>query len=139
MKSKTIKIHAPLVAMLLIILMSFNSFNHRDGKWEVPSAAKKMKNPTDKANKENILIGKSLYNKHCKSCHGKTGAGDGPKAAELDESCGDFTNTDFQSQTDGELFYKTNEGKDDMPSFKKKIKEGEDIWLIINHIRTLKE
>ena len=40
-----------------------------------------MENPvdldTDKA------IGKSLYNKHCKSCHGKEGYGDGTKADEM--------------------------------------------------------
>jgi mono/diheme cytochrome c family protein len=103
--------------------------------WPVPDKYQKMKNPY-KADKESISIGKSLYVKHCKSCHGKEGLGDGPKAAQLDTPSGDFTADEFVSQSSGALFYKTFEGRDDMPSFKKKIPDAEDIWSIINYIRT---
>jgi len=51
-----------------------------------------------------------------KSCHGAKGLGDGPKSKELDTPTGDFS-TDLKAQTDGDLFYKTKEGRDDMPSF----------------------
>jgi hypothetical protein len=51
---------------------------------------------------------------------------------------GDFTKPDFQKQTDGALFYKTSEGRKDMPSFKKKIADQNDIWAVINYMRTLK-
>ena len=70
-------------------------------EWVVPESAKKVKNPTDKADKENMSIGKSLYAKHCQSCHGKEGYGDGPKAKELEGEVGDFSSAEFQSQTDG--------------------------------------
>ena len=103
----------------------------------VPEKYKKMKNPV-KADKESISLGKSLYVKHCKSCHGSKGLGDGSKAAQLKTKCGDFSSANFQSQTDGSIFYKTKEGRDDMPSFKKKIPEDEDIWSIVNYLRTLK-
>lgn len=123
----------------LIIFTTIAAHCQDDNKWVVPVAAKKMKNPTDPADKEGMAIGKTLYMKHCKSCHGKTGKGDGTKAEELDTPCGDFTTKEFGSQTDGEIFYKSKEGRDEMPSFKKKIKEDEDVWLIVNYIRTLEE
>ena len=103
--------------------------------WPVPEKYQNMKNPVA-SDKESLSVGKSLYTKHCKSCHGSEGLGDGPKAAQLDTPSGDFTSKEFTSQTDGALFYKTSEGRDDMPSFKKKIPDEEDIWSVINYIRT---
>ncbi len=76
-----------------------------------------MTNPIDP--NEDRSIGKSLYNKHCKSCHGKEGYGDGKKADEVEGELGDFLSKYFQAQTDGELFYKTTFGRDDMPEYTK--------------------
>ncbi len=137
------KINLKNVVYLLVMVASsvfIYSFTYQPnlGDWEVPAKYKNMKNPTDKNDKENLSIGKSLYMKHCKSCHGKTGLGDGPKSDELDTDPGDFS-TDLTEQTDGSLFYKIKEGRDDMPSFKKKIRDDEDIWLIVNFIRTFEE
>jgi mono/diheme cytochrome c family protein len=107
-------------------------------EWVVPAKYKTMENPTV-LDKENLATGKILYTKHCKSCHGKEGYGDGPKADELDGDLGDISSEEFQNQTDGELFYKTTFGRDDMPKFEKKLPEDEDRWLIIRYLRTLKE
>jgi len=52
---------------------------------------------------------------------------------------GDFSAEEFQEQTDGTLFYKMTNGRDDMPSFVKKIVDEEDRWLIVNYLRTLEE
>ncbi len=71
-------------------------------EWEVPAKYEKMTNPED-ASKENIAIGKSLYSKHCKSCHGKEGYGDGPKADEVEGDLGDFSSSEFQAQSDGAI------------------------------------
>lgn len=120
------------------LVFSFTGVPEQQDKWKAPESAKKLKNPT-KADKESLSIGKSLYEKHCRSCHGKTGLGDGPKAAELDTPSGDFSIGEFQSQSDGELYWKTTEGKDDMPTFSKKISSDEDRWLIVNYLRTFKE
>jgi len=54
-------------------------------------------------------------------------------------SSGDFSMEEFQVQTDGEIFWKTTEGRDDMPTFKKKVPSDEDRWLMVNYIRTLAE
>lgn len=106
--------------------------------WPVPDNYKNMKN-TVASNSESLSNGKELWGQHCKSCHGTKGLGDGPKAANLKTEPGDFAKADVQAQTDGSLFYKISEGRDDMPSFKKKIPDKDDIWSLVNYIRTLKK
>ena len=133
---KTFKI-STIIGVISIVLVSFSTAFQ--DKWVVPDKYVKMQNPTDKSDKENLTIGKSLYSKHCKSCHGKEGYGDGPKAAELKGDLGDFSSEKFQLQTDGELFYKLTIGRKDMPEFLKKISDDEDRWLIVNYLRTLVE
>lgn len=127
---------------VLILLAAFTLFSFVSviqSKWVVPEKYEKMKNPTDATDKENKALGKTLYIKQCSPCHGKEGLGDGSKAPEMKGDLGDFSSADFQKQSDGALFYKTIEGRDDMPAFKKKIPNEEDIWLVVNHMRTLKE
>jgi len=118
------------------VLMAFVPKKQND-PWPVPDKYKNMANPV-KSDATSLATGKTLYNQHCKSCHGTKGKGDGPKAAQLDTECGDFTKPAFQSQTDGALFYKTSEGRKDMPSFKKKIADQNDIWAVVNYMRALK-
>ncbi len=131
---KTIKIFT-IVGIFSFISFSFTTI--MQDKWIVPAKYENMKNPTNP--KEDLAIGKSLYNKHCKSCHGKEGYGDGTKADGLKGDLGDFSTAEFQSQSDGALYYKTTIGRDDMPEFTKKIPDDEDRWLIVNYMRTLQE
>ena len=126
-----------LAAFALILFTAYVPQKAGD-PWVVPEKYKKMKNPVA-SDKESIALGKELYVKHCKSCHGSKGLGDGTKAAQLKTKCGDFSTADFHAQTDGSIFYKASEGRDDMPSFKKKIPVQDDIWSVVNYIRTLKK
>jgi mono/diheme cytochrome c family protein len=105
--------------------------------WEIPAKYQKMKNPTNPKDAEGLAIGKDLYNQHCKSCHGKAGLGDGPKAAEVEGDLGDFSTKAFQAQADGVVFYKSYIGRDDMPNFEKKIPDQEEMWFVINYMRTM--
>lgn len=123
-----------IIGILFILSAAFT--NSQPQPWSVPDNFQKLKNPVA-SDDSSVSIGKELYGKHCRSCHGKEGLGDGPKAAQLDTPSGDFTSEDFKSQSDGSIFYKTREGRDDMPSFKKKIPNEEDIWHLVNFIRTL--
>ncbi len=131
---KTLKILS-FVGIVSLALYSFTTIVQDE--WVVPEKYVNMKNPTD--SKVDLAIGKSLYSKHCKSCHGKEGYGDGPKADEVEGEIGDFSTSDFHAQTDGALFYKTSFGRDDMPEYTKKMPDDEDRWLIVNYMRTLKE
>jgi mono/diheme cytochrome c family protein len=106
--------------------------------WPVPEADKNKVNPI-KPDASSISDGKALWAKHCQSCHGKTGKGDGTKAAQLKTEPGNFSIAATQSQTDGSLYYKISSGRDDMPAFKKKIPENDDIWSLVNFMRTMKQ
>lgn len=108
-------------------------------EWVVPAEYKTMQNPTDPSDDDGLEVGEDLYMQHCKSCHGKEGLGDGSKADEQDGELGDFSSEEFQAQSDGDLFYKTKIGRDDMPDFSKKISDDEDIWYVVNFMRTLGE
>lgn len=120
-----------------LTLASFTVLSNQD-PWPVPEKFKKMPNPV-KADAESLATGKSIWVKQCQSCHGKTGKGDGTKAAQLKTAPPDLSKADIQSQTDGALFYKTEEGREDMPAFKKKIADKDDVWAVINYMRTFKK
>ncbi len=119
------------------VLVSGYGFISPNDPWPVPEKYQKMPNPV-KADAASLATGKSLWGKHCASCHGKTAMGDGTKAATLKTHPGDFSKPEFKSQPDGAIFYKTLEGRKDMPSFKKKIPDEDDIWSVVNYIRSLK-
>ena len=127
----------PLALTFSVFLLGMLAFTV-NGDWDVPAEYVKMVNPTD-ADNSSLSNGKQLYTLHCKSCHGKYGEGDGPKAANLKTDCGDFTSEDFQEQSDGSLFYKTKFGRDEMPTFEKKITDDEDLWDLVNYLRELGE
>ena len=71
---------------ILLISMAFTM----QEPWEVPAKYKNMKNPIA-ADDASVKAGAMLYKKHCASCHGKVGLGDGVKARQLETSCGDFS------------------------------------------------
>ena len=129
------KYYFPFLLISAVFVYSFTYFQPKP--WVVPDKYAKMANPV-KSDAESLKAAKALWVKHCQSCHGKTGKGDGTKAGQLDTPMEDFTTGEVQKQTDGALFFKTLEGRDEMPSFKKKIPDQDEIWTLINFIRTLK-
>ena len=130
-----IKLITSAIAFLAVFtFLAMTSYDQGE-PWVVPDKYENMENPYE-ANNESLKIGKSVYNKHCKSCHGKEGLGDGSKAAQLDTPCGDFSTEEFQSQSDGALFYKSYIGRDEMPNYEKKIPYEEDVWHVVNYMRT---
>jgi mono/diheme cytochrome c family protein len=94
--------------------------------WKVPEKYEKMKNPIvpDEAS---IKAGNAIYTQHCTSCHGTKGIGDGKKAQHLSKAPTDFTSAEFQKQTDGALLYKIYFGHRDMPGFKDRIPDNDDV------------
>ncbi len=128
-----------LVFLILIpVLLSMKSFQAgQQEPWVVPDEFKNMKNPV-MANDSSMKAGKLLYDKHCASCHGKIGLGDGIIAGNLETFPGDFSGCDYQGQTDGEHFYKTKFGRGDMPKYENKIPDM-DIWHMVNYMRSFKK
>lgn len=123
---------------LTILLAVASIVNAQKAKpWDAPEKFKTMKNPV-KTDDASVKAGKVLYDKNCASCHGKAGLGDGPKARGLETFPGDFSKADFQKLPDGELFFKTKTGREDMPKYEGKI-DDEGVWQIVNYMRTLKK
>lgn len=129
-----------LVVLALIFfgstIMSFmvNQDKKEAGPWVIPAEYQKKKMPAGtEANQ-----GKMLWAVHCKSCHGNTGLGDGPKAGSLKTIVHSFKTPEFQAQSDGAIYYESFVGRDEMPNFEKKIPDDEDRWNLVAYIRTLK-
>lgn len=133
------KIATVLVTIVITVVFLFGqAVNAQQAKakaWPVPDKDKAMKAP----GKPDLAAGKELWAKHCKSCHGSKGLGDGPKGAALKTFPGDFSAAAFQGSTDGELFFRTNKGRDEMPGYEKKIPDANDRWSLVAYMRTFKK
>lgn len=138
MKNST-KLIALFSAAFFILTISMSMIQKPGTPWVIPAKYKSMKSAVKAGDPSINSTGKELYNKHCKSCHGAKGLGDGPKAANLKTSCGDFTSKTFQAQADGEIYFQSIVGRDEMPNFEKKITDETDRWAVIYYMRTLKK
>lgn len=124
-------------ALIAFLLVSFTTPVGDKSPWEIPEKFKKMDNPY-KGDKGLERVGRILYAKHCKSCHGSRGHGDGPKAKQIEVEIFDFSTEEFQSNySDGEIYYMSIIGRDEMPNFEKKLTDDEDRWAVVNYIRSL--
>ena len=130
-----------ILSVLLVFVMS--SFTPQvegqkiGAKWEIPADYKAKVNTF--ADDESLVnVGKMIYMKQCRSCHGNTGLGDGPKAKGLKTFAGKFNDPQFANATDGEWYYMSIIGRDEMPNFEAKIPDDEDRWALIMYVKTLK-
>jgi mono/diheme cytochrome c family protein len=118
--------------ILVILIMTGAAYNClAQTTWEVPSIQKEKLSPvafTESMEKS----GAEIFNKNCMSCHGTPGQNN-PIA--LIPSPRDPAGERFQNNTDGALFYKINEGRVTMPSFKNALSKA-DIWSTIAYIRS---
>jgi mono/diheme cytochrome c family protein len=123
-----------LIFVSMLIMFMSASLVAQPKPWVVPANFKTMKNPVATGD-ASTKAGQALYTKNCASCHGKAGLGDGVKARSLKQFPGDFSKADYQKQSDGDLFYKTKFGRDEMPKYDGKLAD-DDIWNIVNYMRT---
>ena len=132
-----------LVTMIIAVVFVFgNTVNAQQAKakaWPVPDKNKTMKAAVNVKDASVISSGKEAWAKNCKSCHGAKGLGDGPKGASLKTFPGDFSGAAFQGSTDGELFFRTNVGRDEMPGYEKKIPDANERWALVAYMRALKK
>jgi len=125
-----------MIAGLLTICIIGTSFTiiYQPKPWVVPDKNVSTPNPV-KADAKSIAAGKVLYSVNCEPCHGKKGIGNGTKAPDLKTIPGNFTKETFQAQTDGAIFYKLTEGRNEMPKAKKDLPNDIDRWNLVNYIR----
>jgi mono/diheme cytochrome c family protein len=132
MKTSKILFVSLIISSFFLMAMSYTTSD----EWVVPEKYKNLKNPYADSDDD---YGSDLYELHCASCHGDEGYGDGKKAETLETSMRELGSEEVQAQKDGELYYKSIIGRNEMPNFEKKIKDDEERWLLINYLRTLAE
>ena len=131
-----------ITAIFAVVFMLGNSALAQQAKakpWPVPDKDKAIKAAVKLTDASVIANGKELWAKNCKSCHGAKGLGDGPKGASLKVFPGDFSSAAFQGSTDGELFFRTDKGRDEMPAYEKKIPDANERWSLVAYMRTFKK
>jgi copper transport protein len=97
-----------------------------------------LRNPV-LATPQSIETGRELYLEHCAVCHGEDATGDGPDAAQLARPPADLTAQHVEIHPDGDLYWWIKDGIDPaMPGFDDQLSD-EDVWHLVNYIRTLRE
>lgn len=109
---------------------------------EVPEAYEGLTNPFA-GDESAIAAGAEVFKTNCATCHGDTGAGDGPASAALDPKPADISDrTMTETLTDGYLFWRISEGgmmppfNSAMPAWGQMLSE-EQIWQVVAYVRTL--
>jgi mono/diheme cytochrome c family protein len=104
-------------------------------KWIAPAPEGRKRNPIA-VSESSLSAGQKIYMKRCVACHGKTGNGDGPDAADLGIHPAKLSDPAIQRETDGALFWKITVGKKPMPNYGTRLSPN-DRWNVINYLRSL--
>jgi mono/diheme cytochrome c family protein len=100
-----------------------------------PAEAKKLKNPIP-FTKESIARGRTTFARYCTECHGT----DGKAQVDVIANATDLTDPALwkNGTSEGEAFRSIREGAGvSMPSFKTQIHKEEDLWHLVNFVRSL--
>jgi mono/diheme cytochrome c family protein len=124
-----------LVAFFLAVDQAAAQGRTSEKVWTAPASEAAKKNPVA-ANQDSIGAGEKVYTKRCLSCHGKSGNGDGPDAADLGIHPAKFSDPRLRKESDGAFYWKITVGKKPMPHYGGRLSEA-DRWNVINYIRTL--
>ena|SRR5579863_3853187 len=98
-------------------------------------AAKRLKSPVPYT-KKSIAKGRGLFARSCTGCHGP----DGKATVDVVANATDLTSPKLYQNgfSEGEIFRSIRDGQGaSMPSFKNQLHSEEDIWNLVNFIRSL--
>ena len=102
--------------------------------WTVFSGPKRTL--MDVNDKSSISRGQGLYQKHCASCHGKSGMGDGPLAKKNQLRPANLSNM-AKTFPNYYLVFQVNRGKGEMPKWED-VLSNQEVWDLSNYIQSLK-
>jgi len=132
-------VHVSLLAVLSFLIffqfIACNTSPATNDEWKAPAGAKNVTNPLEN-HPLTLQKGKELYNLYCSSCHGEVGFGDGAARGPLGKKPANFHSEKVKKQSDGELFWKLTNGKQDMPAFEKILKEDQR-WELVTYLRNI--
>jgi len=132
-----IRLAAFLFTAILFVTTNIAVAQKAGGPWTVPAKYKAMKSTVKAGDASINTVGKETYTKHCKSCHGVKGLGDGSKSASLKTLVPSFADKKFKAQPDGVVYFQSFIGRDEMPNFEKKILDETDRWALVAYIKNL--
>lgn len=116
----------------LILVLSFFVGMVSAHEWMAPKTAAEVKNPIA-LDDGSIQRGKAIYVDNCASCHGDNVEGLSAKEAGLEANTPNLKKR-LLTHTDGDFFWKIQNGRGDMPSFSDSLTD-KDTWEVINYIR----
>lgn len=125
------------VATLGIAPLVAGQAGHPKEPHQHPDAAK-LQNPVP-ADAASLEAGKKAYTELCGACHGDTGKGDGAMAAYTgDPPPSDLSDAEWKhGSTDGEIFVVIRDGVDGTGMKDFKDMKPNEIWQIVNYVKTL--
>jgi len=120
--------------------------SHRHDSWPAPPPRYAGRRGNRWADLRAIARGAAIYRRHCQSCHGEDGRGDGPMAAALPHPPADLTHHFHRAPGLGDdyLFWRVSEGgkvepflsqQSVMPAFKSQLTV-EERWAVLAYIHT---
>ena len=115
MKNTILRLGAILFGSFVLLSMTIIKTNQQE-PWVAPVEYQNIKNPYSGV-EDRERIGRIIYSKQCKFCHGSKGKGDGNQANLLETVVADLTAASVKNQTDGSLYYKIYTVRNDMPTF----------------------
>ena len=131
----------------VIAFAGFTANAQHVDEWVAPPEARAYTSPLTSTTPEHLKKGRSLFVRHCVTCHGELGRGDGPSARLHAKRSGyqprDLSRPEVQAGlTDGEIFWKIGagwrpKGRIVMPGIGTEVSE-EDRWRLVLYVRSLK-
>ena len=97
--------------------------------------AKKLRSPIPYS-KKSIAQGRGVFARNCTGCHGA----DGKSQVDVVANATDLTDPESyrDGSSEGEMFRTIRDGAGaSMPAFKSQIQHEEDLWHLVNYIRSL--
>jgi mono/diheme cytochrome c family protein len=119
----------PLSILIILLLYSNCLLAHN---WKAPKMAAQRRNPIS-LNQESIIKGNKIFVQNCASCHGDNVKGLSSEITGLQKDSPNLIQR-IRNHSDGDFFWKIQNGKDEMPSFKEDLSEN-DIWNVVNYIK----
>ena len=124
-------------ALLLPFGLAADGLQQNSGATTSSDAAK-LKSPVA-ADAKSLVEGRQLFAKHCASCHGSEGKGDGKAGELLKPRPADLTDAAWKSgSTEGDIFTVVRDGvrQTGMKGFAGRMTTRE-LWSVVNYVRTL--
>jgi len=123
-----LKRNGKLVIITLGSLLLFSFNNVLAHEWMAPKEVAMEKNPV-KIDRNSIQLGNKSYSENCAYCHGNNAEVNESKSIDLKTNPPNLKKG-IKSHSDGDFFWKIQNGRGEMPSFKDELKTKE-VWSII--------